>query len=42
MVPLVIFALLFGFAVSRIEPDLRAAIQIFFRAVVQAMLVIVQ
>jgi Na+/H+-dicarboxylate symporter len=41
MVPLVIFAMLFGFAVSRIEPDLRASIQTFFRAVVQAMLVIV-
>jgi proton glutamate symport protein len=41
MVPLVIFALFFGFAVSRIEPDLRASIQTFFRAVVQAMLVIV-
>jgi len=42
MVPLVIFALLFGFAVSRIEPELRASVQTFFRAVVQAMLVIVQ
>jgi proton glutamate symport protein len=41
MVPLVIFALFFGFAVSRIELDLRASIQTFFRAVVQAMLVIV-
>ena len=41
MVPLVIFAVLFGFAVSRIEPELRGAIQVFFRAVVQAMLVIV-
>jgi proton glutamate symport protein len=41
MVPLVIFALFFGCAVSRIEPDLRASIQTFFRAVVQAMLVIV-
>ncbi|HEX8553451.1 MAG TPA: cation:dicarboxylase symporter family transporter, partial [Sphingomonas sp.] len=42
MVPLVIFAALFGFAVSRIEPELRGAIQLFFRGVVQAMLVIVQ
>jgi Na+/H+-dicarboxylate symporter len=41
MVPLVIFALFFGFAVSRIEPELRAAVQTFFRAIVQAMLVIV-
>jgi proton glutamate symport protein len=41
MVPLVIFAMLFGFAVSRIEPELRASIQTFFRAIVQAMLVIV-
>jgi proton glutamate symport protein len=41
MVPLVIFAVLFGFAVGRIEADLRASIQTFFRAVVQAMLVIV-
>jgi Na+/H+-dicarboxylate symporter len=41
IVPLVIFAMLFGFAASRIEPELRAAIQTFFRAVVQTMLVIV-
>lgn len=41
MVPLVIFAVLFGFAVSRIERELRASIQTFFRAVVQAMLQIV-
>jgi Na+/H+-dicarboxylate symporter len=41
MVPLVIFALFFGFAVSRIESELRAAVQTFFRAIVQAMLVIV-
>jgi Na+/H+-dicarboxylate symporter len=41
IVSLVIFAMLFGFAASRIEPELRAAIQTFFRAVVQTMLVIV-
>lgn len=42
MVPIVIFAMLFGFAVSRIEADLATAIVTFFRAVVQTMLVIVQ
>ncbi|WP_121114416.1 dicarboxylate/amino acid:cation symporter [Croceibacterium ferulae] len=41
MVPLVLFALLFGLAASRIEPELRASIQTFFRAIVQAMLKIV-
>lgn len=41
MVPIVVFALLFGFAVSRIEADLSASILTFFRAVVQTMLVIV-
>jgi len=41
MVPLVVFALVFGLAVSRIEPDLRTSVQSFFRAVVQAMLQIV-
>jgi len=41
MVPLVIFALVFGLAVSRIEPELRTSVQSFFRAVVQAMLQIV-
>lgn len=41
MVPLVLFALLFGFSASRIEPDLRASIQTFFRAIVQTMLKIV-
>ncbi|MGK2910677.1 MAG: dicarboxylate/amino acid:cation symporter [Sphingobium sp.] len=42
MVPIVVFALLFGFAVSRIEVDLANSIVTFFRAVVQTMLVIVQ
>ena len=41
MVPLVIFAVIFGFAVSAIEPDLRTSIQTFFRAITQAMLMIV-
>ncbi|AUW60385.1 dicarboxylate/amino acid:cation symporter [Sphingobium sp. SCG-1] len=41
MVPLVIFALLFGLAASRIEARLSEAIIAFFDAVVQAMLVIV-
>jgi proton glutamate symport protein len=42
MVPLVVFALFFGFAVSRIELDLRAAILTVVRAVVETMLVIVR
>src|SRR5690606_337001 len=37
MVPLVIFALIFGFAVSRIEPELRDSLHTFFRALVQTM-----
>ena len=41
MVPLVIFALIFGLAVSRIEPELRTSVHTFFRAIVQAMLTIV-
>jgi proton glutamate symport protein len=41
MVPLVIFALIFGFAVSRIEPELRDSLHSFFRAIVQTMLKIV-
>ena len=41
MVPLVIFAVLFGLASSRIEPELGGIITSFFKAVVQAMLVIV-
>lgn len=41
MVPLVLFALIFGLAASRIEPELRTSIHTFFRAIVQAMLKIV-
>lgn len=40
--PLVVFGLLFGFAATRIEPDLRDRIVGGFRAIAQAMLVIVQ
>lgn len=42
MVPLVVFALLFGFAITRIETALQQALHDVFRAIVQAMLVIVQ
>lgn len=42
MVPLVVFALLFGFAASHIAADLRDALQLFFRATVETMLVIVR
>jgi Na+/H+-dicarboxylate symporter len=42
MVPLVVFALFFGFAAARIESDLRRSIQRLFRAIAEAMLVIVQ
>jgi Na+/H+-dicarboxylate symporter len=41
MVPLVVFALIFGFAVTRIDPALRRGLVDFFRAIVEAMLVIV-
>jgi proton glutamate symport protein len=41
MVPLVVFAMLFGFSTSRIAPDLRTTLQTIFRAVVQSMLGIV-
>ncbi|TVV69656.1 dicarboxylate/amino acid:cation symporter, partial [Sphingomonas solaris] len=41
MVPLVVFALLFGFAITRIAPALRDSLVTFFRAIVAAMLVIV-
>lgn len=41
ILPLVIFALLFGFAACRIEPVLRTALQTFFQAIVQTMLVVV-
>jgi Na+/H+-dicarboxylate symporter len=42
MAPLVVFALFFGFAASRIEAPLRAALTTFFEAVVATMLVIVR
>ncbi|MDF0486683.1 cation:dicarboxylase symporter family transporter [Sphingomonas sp. H39-1-10] len=42
MTPLVVFALLFGFAISRIEPELQRQLDLVFKAIVQAMLVIVQ
>jgi Na+/H+-dicarboxylate symporter len=41
MTPLVVFALLFGFALTRIAPDLRDAALQLFRAVVETMLVMV-
>lgn len=41
VVPLVVFALLFGFALGRIEPALRDQVQAVFRGVAEAMLVIV-
>jgi Na+/H+-dicarboxylate symporter len=40
--PLVVFALLFGFAATRIEPDLRDRLVGAFRAIAQAMLVLVK
>lgn len=40
--PLVVFALLFGFAATRIEERLRLSLVTLFRAVVEAMLVIVR
>lgn len=42
MVPLVVFALFFGFAMTRIETELRLVLLRFFEAVVQTMLVIVR
>ena len=42
MVPLVVFALLFGFAAARIDDTLQRALQTFFRATAETMLVIVQ
>lgn len=42
MAPLVVFALFFGFAASRIEARLRVVVMTFFEAVVTAMLVIVR
>jgi Na+/H+-dicarboxylate symporter len=41
MLPLVVFALFFGFAASRIAPDLRAPLLGFFRAIMETMLVII-
>lgn len=42
MAPLVVFALIFGMAATRIDPDLGAALTRFFQAVVATMLVIVR
>ena len=42
MAPLVVFALLFGLAVTRIKTDLRSAVVRLFEAVMDAMLVLVQ
>ncbi len=42
MAPLVVFALFFGFAASRIETRLRTLVMTFFEAVVATMLVIVR
>lgn len=42
MLPLVVFAVIFGAAASRIAPELRDAIVHFFRAVSEAMLVIIR
>lgn len=41
MLPLVIFALIFGFAVTRIQREYRKTLSDFFQAIVDAMLVIV-
>jgi Na+/H+-dicarboxylate symporter len=41
MLPLVIFSLFFGFAASRIAPELRESLLGFFRAVMETMLVII-
>lgn len=41
MVPLVLFAMLFGFALTRLESGLRLPMQTLFRGLAQAMLVIV-
>lgn len=41
MVPLVVFALIFGFAITRIDPALRRVLIDFFRGIIEAMLVIV-
>lgn len=41
MLPLVVFAILFGFAATQLSPDLRTPLVGFFRAVSEAMIVIV-
>jgi len=41
LLPLVVFALFFGFAASRIKPDLRTPLLGFFQAVMETMFVIV-
>jgi proton glutamate symport protein len=42
MVPLVVFALFFGFAAARIASELQRALELFFRATAETMLVVVQ
>ena len=42
MVPLVLFALLFGFALTRVAEERRAILPVFFQALTDALLVIVQ
>lgn len=42
MAPMVVFALLFGLALTRIRPDLRKSLTDVFQAVMDAMLVLVQ
>ena len=42
ILPLVVFALLFGFAAARIEPSVRAPLLGFFQAVVATMLVLIR
>ncbi|MBB5711007.1 dicarboxylate/amino acid:cation symporter [Sphingomonas xinjiangensis] len=41
MVPLVVFALFFGFAAARIPAELQRALQLLFRAIAETMLVVV-
>jgi Na+/H+-dicarboxylate symporter len=42
MVPLVVFALFFGFAAARVAAELQQALQLLFRGIAETMLVIVQ
>ena len=42
MVPLVVFALFFGFGAARVAPELQRALRTMFRAIAETMLVIVQ